>query len=73
MNTNVQKWTQTFSTIENFQNQGRGDVRTIPLLKCPRTLDILWTECEFGLNGNKAAKFVTAREREKVKYSYSLR
>ena len=42
--------------IENNQNQGRGDVRTIPLLKCPRTLEVLWTEYEFGLNGNKAGQ-----------------
>ena len=48
-----------------------GDVRTIPLLKCPRTLEV-WTEYEFGVNGNKAAKFVTAQERGKVKYLYSL-
>ena len=64
---------QNFTTIENGQNQGRVDVRTIPLLKCPRTHEVLWTEYEFGVNGNKSAKFFTARERGRVKYWYSLR
>ena len=49
------------------------DVETIPLMKCPRTLEILWTEYEFGVGGKKPAKLFTARERGKVKYLYSLR
>ena len=50
-----------------------GDVRSIPLIKCPRTIEVLWTEYEFGFYGNKSAKFFTAREIGKVKYSYSIR
>ena len=75
MSTNVQKLyrapaiTQNFSTIENGQNQGRGDVRSIPLLKCPRTLEVFWTEYEFGVTGNKATKFFTVWERKKYWYS----
>ena len=48
------------------------DVETIPLMNCPRTLQILWAEYEFGVGGKKPAKLFTARERGKVKFSYSL-
>ena len=51
----------------------RGDVETIVLVQCPRTLDILWMEYEFGVRGNKPAKLFTARESGKVKFSYSSR
>ena len=73
-------WTRTFrncmcsNNYAKFFTESRwGDVRTIPLVKCSRTLEVLWTEYEFGVNGNKAAKFFTAWERGKVKYLYSLR
>ena len=78
INKNVQNFycataiTQNFSTIENGQNQGRGDVRAIPLLKCPRTLEVLWAEYEFGINGDKATKFFSAQDRGKVRYLYNL-
>ena len=49
------------------------DVRTIPLMRCPRTLHVLWSEYQFGNGGNKPAKLFTARERGKVKFVYSLR
>ena len=48
------------------------DVETIPLMNCPRTLQILWVEYEFGVGGKKPAKLFTARERGKVKFLYSL-
>ena len=48
------------------------DITTIPLLRCSRTLDVLLTEYEFGIGGNKLAKLFTARERGKVTFSYSL-
>ena len=73
MNTNVQKlYHAPVRTIKNEQNQCRRDARTFPLLKCPRTLEALWTDYEFGVNGNKAANYFTAHTRGKFKYSYSL-
>ena len=48
-------------------------VETIPLMRCPRTLHVLWSEYQFGVGGNKPAKLFTARERGKVKFVYSLR
>ena len=64
---------KNLSTLENDHNQGRGDVRINTLLKCPRTLEVLWTEYQFGFNLKKAAKFFNACERGKVKFSYSHR
>ena len=58
---------------ERFPSQSLGEIWTIPLIKYPKTLEVLWTEFEFGLNGNKPAKAFTAHKRGKVKYSYSLR
>ena len=52
---------------------GEDDVQMIPLIKFPRTLDVLWTKYEFGIGGNKPAKLFTASERGKMKFSYSLR
>lgn len=43
------------------------------LSKCPRTLYALWNEYEFGLNGQKAAKNFTSRERGKNRFTYSRR
>ena len=46
LNTNVQNLypasaiMQNSNTLENGHHQGRGDVRTIPLLKCSRTLEV---------------------------------
>lgn len=83
MNLNVRKLYRSPAVVVNRDSEGQeqerlssnslGEIRTIPLIKCPRTLEVLWTEYEFGLNGNKPAKAFTARERGKVKYSYSLR
>ena len=42
-------------------------------MRCPRTLDVLWTEYEFEIGSSKPAKLFTAKERGKVKFSYSLR
>lgn len=40
----------------------------------PKTLNVLWSECEFGVGGRKAAKlFSAAQERGRVKFQYSLR
>ena len=43
------------------------------LSKCPRTLYALWNEYEFGVNGQKAAKNFTSRERGANRFTYSRR
>ena len=43
------------------------------LSKCPRTLYALWNEYEFGVNGQKAAKNFTSRERGASRFTYSRR
>ena len=43
------------------------------LSNCPRSLFKLWQEYEFGLQGWKAAKRFTSRERGRVKYKYHRR
>ena len=43
------------------------------LSSCPRILFELWQEYEFGLQGKKAAKRFTSRERGRVKYKYHRR
>ena len=43
------------------------------LSNCPRSLFELWQEYEFGLQGWKAAKRFTSRERGRVKYKYHRR
>ena len=43
------------------------------MIKCLRSLGVLWTEYEIGLGGYKPAKNFTARERGMVKIGYSLR
>ena len=58
---------------ERFPHQSVEEFKIIPLIKCLRTLELLWTEYKIGLNGNKPAKAFTAHKRGKVKYSYSLR
>ena len=80
MNCNVQKLSRApairfnhTATISEPEINEQMDVRTIPLIKCPRTLEILWTEYEFGIGGSKPVKEFTARERGKVKNTYSLR
>ena len=40
------------------------------LSNCPRSLFELWQEYEFGLQGWKAAKRFTSRERGRVKYKF---
>ena len=39
-------------------------------MKCPRMLNDLWRECEFGMCGNKPAKDSTPHERGQVKVTY---
>ena len=41
--------------------------------KCPESLFVLWQEFEFGIGGRKPAKLFSTAERDKVRYSYSLR
>ena len=43
------------------------------LSNCPRSLFELWQEYEFGLQGQKAAKRFTSRERGRHKYKYHRR
>ena len=43
------------------------------LMKCPKTLNVLWQEYEFGINGQKAAKHYTSRERGNSRYTYHRR
>ena len=43
------------------------------LSNCPRSLFELWQEYDFGLQGQKAAKRFTSRERGRVKYKYHRR
>ena len=43
------------------------------LMKCPKTLNILWQEYEFGINGQKAAKHYTSRERGNSRFTYHRR
>ena len=43
------------------------------LSNCPRSLFELWQEYKFGLQGWKAAKRFTSRERGRVKYKYHRR
>jgi Transcriptional activator of glycolytic enzymes len=45
----------------------------VSLSSCPRNLYALWEEYEFGLNGQKAAKRFTSRERGRVRYKYTRR
>ena len=40
------------------------------LSQIPRTLFDLWTESQYGIGGQKAAKDFTAAERGKMKYLY---
>lgn len=67
----VRKINQTDESVQ--ANQSYRNVQKIPLIKCPRTLGVLWTEYEFGLGGNKPVKIFTPRERCMVKFGYSLR
>ena len=77
INTNVRKLYQTPAAVvnneeERFPSQSVGEIRTTPLIKYPRILEVLWTEHEFGLNGYKPVKVFTACESGNVKYSFSL-
>ena len=58
---------------ESQNEEDMRDVLTIPLIRCPEMLQILWTEYKFGVGGNRAAKLFTAREMRKVNFLYSLR
>lgn len=43
------------------------------LVRCPRSLEILWDEYQNGVGGNKPARDFTARERGRVKVTYFKR
>ena len=43
------------------------------LSRCPRSLFDLWTEYQYGVGGNKAAKHFTYKERGRCKCTYSKR
>jgi hypothetical protein len=43
------------------------------LARCPKTLHLLWDEWTNGINGSKAARTFTARERGRVKHVFSKR
>ena len=47
----------------------------LTLVKCPKSLYVLWNEWEFGIGGRKAAKMFSSSERgtKQVKFSYCLR
>ena len=73
-----------FVNRQGAQPQGGGgggyddpDDSTMPyeatLSNCPRSLFELWQEYKFGLQGWKAAKRFTSRERGRVKYKYHRR
>ena len=71
-----------FVNCQGAQPQGGGgdndpEDSTVPyeamLSNCPRSLFELWQEYEFGLQGWKAAKRFTSRERGRVKYKYHRR
>ena len=73
-----------FVNCQGAQPQGGGgggnndpEDSTVPyeamLSNCPRSLFELWQEYEFGLQGRKAAKRFTSRERGRVKYKYHRR
>ena len=74
-----------FVNCQGGQPQGGGggggdddpEDSTVPykvmLSNCPRSLFELWQEYEFGLQGRKAAKRFTSRERGRVKYKYHRR
>ena len=74
MNNNVRKFITAlaFRIYTREDPIERDDVATIPLVHCLRTLKILWMEYKFGIGVNKPAKLFIARERCKVKFSYSL-
>ena len=74
-----------FVNHQGAQPQGGGggggdndpEASTVPyeatLSNCPRSLFKLWQEYEFGLQGRKAAKRFTSRERGRAKYKYHRR
>ena len=55
--------TQNFNASEYEQNHGLGNIKTIQLIKYPRTLEVLWTEYDFRVYCNKAANYFTVCEK----------
>ena len=43
------------------------------LVKCPKTLNVLWQEYEFGINGRKSAKQYSSKERGANRFNYHRR
>ena len=64
---------QTQQTNEEESTRNTSQEILPTLVKCPKTLNVLWQEWEFGLNGRKAAKDFTARERGNVRFTYHRR
>jgi hypothetical protein len=54
-------------------NQDHPPEQHARLSRCPKTLHLLWDEWAHGINGNKAAKTFSARERGRVKHLFSKR
>ena len=69
----ITRWQLNNEQDEVNEANENQEVVEIPLMKCPRTLAILWTEFEFGIDGNKPAKYFTAKERGVVQFAYCLR
>ena len=46
---------------------------THTLVKCPKSLFVLWQEYEFGLGGRIPAKHFNSKDRGRVKYKYCMR
>ena len=48
--------------------------RVMPkLMKCPKTINVIWMEYEFGIDGKKPAKLYTSEERGANRFAYSRR
>ena len=58
---------------QNHQTAARVSEVLPTLIKCPKTLAVLWQEWEFGINGRKAAKDFNSRERGNVRFTYHRR
>ena len=73
MNNNAHKFITALAIrIKSREDPVERDyVKTIPLIQCPFTLDILWMKYKFGIGGNKPAKLFTARESGNVKFFHT--
>jgi hypothetical protein len=74
----INKHDQGNGTVSDSASTQQQGVRTkvkyeVSLSACPRDLFQLWEEYEFGLQGRKAAKRFSTRERGAAKYKYHRR